>query len=528
MVHERPAVGPRVRDGCAMATLAELLASCAYERLQGSLDQPIVGVSADSRKVEEGWAFVAIGGLRVDGHQFIAHALMQGASAVVVERGAQVILPPDVACVGVDDSRRALAQMAAAFHGQPSHHLRLIGVTGTSGKTTSTYLLEAMLRAHSLTPGVIGTVTYRYAGREQPAEQTTPAAEDLQRLLRQMVDGGVSHCVMEVSSHALAQDRVWGCLFAAALFTNLSHDHLDFHGDMASYYAAKARLFTEYQPGLAVINRDDPAAEKLLSETRVPVITYGFSAAADVSVDQVAMDAKGIALRAKVPGRLVELCSPLIGRHNVYNILGALATASGLGMDLGRAIQGIESLAAVPGRFERVDLGQPFSVLVDYAHKPDALRHVLIAARGMTSGRLIVVFGAGGDRDRGKRPHMGQLVAEHADVAVITSDNPRSEAPTDIIRDVEAGYTAAGSAAAYRVVEDRRRAIYEAVALARAGDAVVIAGKGHESYQIIGTERLPFDDRQVARQALQALGFRRAPPNADRPGGSEAQVYPVS
>jgi UDP-N-acetylmuramoyl-L-alanyl-D-glutamate--2,6-diaminopimelate ligase len=511
-----------------MATLAELLACYPYEGLQGSLDQHIAGVSADSRKVEAGWAFVAIRGLKVDGHQFIAQALLQGASAVVVEHGLEVTLPPDVAGVRVDDSRRALAQMAAAFYSHPSRHLCLIGVTGTSGKTTATYLLEAMLRADGITPGVIGTVTYRYAGREQPADQTTPAAEDLQRLLRQMVDGGVSHCVMEVSSHALAQDRVWGCPFAAALFTNLSHDHLDFHLDMASYYTAKARLFTEYQPGLAVINRDDPASEKLLSETRAPVITYGFSAAADVSVDHVAMDARGIALHAKVPGQLVELRSRLIGRHNVYNILGALATASGLGMDLGRAIQGIESLAAVPGRFERVDVGQPFGVLVDYAHKPDALRNVLIAARGIATGRLIVVFGAGGDRDRGKRPHMGQLVAEYADVAVITSDNPRSEAPMDIIREVEAGYTAAGGAAAYRAVEDRRRAIYEAIALARAGDTVVIAGKGHETYQIIGTQRFPFDDRQVARQALQALGFRRSPPNADRPGASEAQVYPVS
>jgi UDP-N-acetylmuramoyl-L-alanyl-D-glutamate--2,6-diaminopimelate ligase len=511
-----------------MATLAELLASCPYEWLQGSLDRPIAGVSADSRKVEAGWAFVAIRGLRLDGHQFIAPALLQGASAVVVEHRLELTVPPDVACVRVDDSRRALAQMAAAFYGHPARHLCLIGVTGTSGKTTSTYLLEAMLRAPGTTPGVIGTVTYRYAGREQPADQTTPAAEDLQRLLRQMVDGGVSHCVMEVSSHALAQDRVWGCPFAAALFTNLSHDHLDFHQDMAAYYAAKARLFTEYQPGLAVINRDDPAGEKLLSETRAPVLTYGFSGAADVSVDHVAMDARGIALRARVPGQLVELRSRLIGRHNVYNILGALATASGLEVDLGRAIQGIESLAAVPGRFERVDVGQPFSVVVDYAHKPDALRHMLIAARGIATGRLIVVFGAGGDRDRGKRPHMGQLVAAYAEVAVITSDNPRSEAPMDIIREVEAGYTAAGGAAAYRVIEDRRRAIYEAIAVARAGDTVVIAGKGHETYQIIGTKRFPFDDRQVARQALHALGFRRSPANADRPGAAGAQVYPVS
>jgi len=503
-----------------MATLAELLARCPYEWLQGSMGQHIAGVSADSRKVEPGWTFVAIRGLKVDGHQFIAQALRQGASAVVQEHAHELTLPPDVACVRVDDSRRSLAHMAAAFYSQPSHQLCLIGVTGTNGKTTSTYLLEAMLRAHGVTPGVIGTVTYRYAGHEQAADQTTPGAEDLQRLLRQMVDAGISHGVMEVSSHALAQDRVWGCRFAAALFTNLSQDHLDFHQDMASYYAAKARLFTEYQPGLAVINRDDPAGEKLLAETQAPVITYGFSAAADVSVDHVTMDPRGIALRAKVRGQIVELRTRLIGRHNVYNILGTLATAHGLDMELERAIQGIADLIAVPGRLERVDEGQPFSVLVDYAHTHDALRHVLRAARGLTSGRIIVVFGAGGDRDRGKRPHMGRVAAEYADLAVITSDNPRTESPLDIIAAVEAGYTAADRAAQYHVVEDRWRAIHEAIGLARAGDTVVIAGKGHETYQIIGTRRFPFDDRQVARRALQALGYRRSPTDTEGIGAS--------
>jgi UDP-N-acetylmuramoyl-L-alanyl-D-glutamate--2,6-diaminopimelate ligase len=502
-----------------MATLAELLARYPYEWLQGSMGQHIAGISADSRKVEPGWTFVAIRGLKVDGHQFIAQALRQGASALVQEHAHELTIPPDVTCVRVDDSRRALAHMAAAFYHQPSHQLCLIGVTGTNGKTTSTYLLEAMLRAHGVAPGVIGTVTYRYAGHEQAADQTTPGAEDLQRLLRQMVDAGISHGVMEVSSHALAQDRVWGCRFAAALFTNLSQDHLDFHQDMASYYTAKARLFTEYQPGLAVINRDDPAGEKLLAETQAPVITYGFSAA-DVSVDHVTMDTRGIALRAKVRGQIVELRTRLIGRHNVYNILGTLATAHGLDMELERAIQGIADLIAVPGRLERVDEGQPFSVLVDYAHTHDALRHVLRAARGLTSGRIIVVFGAGGDRDRGKRPHMGRVAAEYVDLAVITSDNPRTESPMDIIAAVEAGYTAADRAAQYHVVEDRWRAIHEAIGLARAGDTVVIAGKGHETYQIIGTKRFPFDDRQVARQALQALGYRRSPTDTEGAGVS--------
>jgi UDP-N-acetylmuramoyl-L-alanyl-D-glutamate--2,6-diaminopimelate ligase len=400
-----------------------------------------------------------------------------------------------------------LAQLADAFYGHPSSQLRLIGVTGTNGKTTSTYLLEAVLRAHGATPGVIGTVTYRYAGREQPAGQTTPGPEDLQRLLREMVDAGVTHCVMEVSSHALAQDRVWGCRFAAALFTNLTQDHLDYHADMAAYYAAKARLFTAYRPGVAILNRDDPAGEALLRETPGPVITYGFSPEADVGVHHLEMDAEGITLTARIQGQCYNLRSRLIGRHNVYNILGALATAHGSALDLKRTIQGIEQLTTVPGRFERIDAGQSFTVLVDYAHTDDALRNVLQAARGIATGHVIAVFGAGGDRDRSKRPKMGRIAAEYADIAVITSDNPRTEPPMSIIRAIETGYLERGQASQYHVIADRVQAIQEAVRLAQAGDVVVIAGKGHETYQILGSERIPFDDRHVAMTALSELGF---------------------
>jgi UDP-N-acetylmuramoyl-L-alanyl-D-glutamate--2,6-diaminopimelate ligase len=490
-----------------MATLNELITGLRYEVLQGSTSCALAGITADSREVQPGWAFVAIPGVKVDGHTYIAQALAQGASVLVVDRPLDLTTRTLACCLRVPDSRHALAHMAAAFFGHPSRQLRLIGVTGTNGKTTSTYLLEAVLLAHGLTPGVIGTVTYRYADHEWPADQTTPAAEDIQRLLRQMVDAGVSDCALEVSSHALAQHRVWGCQFAAALFTNLTQDHLDYHADMAAYFAAKARLFTTYQPGVAVLNYDDPAGEQLMHETRAPVITYGFSPASDVSVEHLAMDASGIDLTVRMERQPVTVHSQLIGRHNVYNILGVLATVNGLGLGIEQTVQGIERLRTVRGRFERVDRGQPFSVLVDYAHTDDALRNVLQAARGIATGRILVVFGAGGDRDRGKRARMGRVAAQYADLAVITSDNPRTEAPMAIIRAIEGGFRELGRASQYRLIEDRAGAIHEAIGLARAGDVVLIAGKGHETYQIVGDERFSFDDRQIVTQALQDFGY---------------------
>jgi len=490
-----------------MTTLDELVPGLPYEILQGSITGSLSGITSDSRKVKPGWAFVAIPGAKADGHTFIAQALAQGATMLVVDRALDLTGAASVTCLRVSDTRQALAHLAAAFFGHPSRQLRLVGVTGTNGKTTSTYLLEAVLQAHGLMPGVIGTVTCRYAGHVQLADQTTPAAEEIQRMLREMVDAGMSHCAMEVSSHALAQHRVWGCQFAAALFTNLTQDHLDYHADMSAYYAAKARLFTMHRPGVAVLNYDDPAGERLLHETRVPVITYGFSPTSEVGVEHLKMDANGIVLTARIDRQHVTVHSRLIGRHNVYNILGVLATAKGLGLSIEQTRQGIERLLTVPGRFERVDAGQPFSVLVDYAHTDDALRNVLQAARGIATGRIIVVFGAGGDRDRSKRLRMGRVTAQYADMAVITSDNPRTEAPMAIIQAIEAGFRESGHTSQYRVIEDRAGAIREAIELARAGDVVVIAGKGHESYQIIGNERLSFDDRQVAAQVLDELGY---------------------
>jgi UDP-N-acetylmuramoyl-L-alanyl-D-glutamate--2,6-diaminopimelate ligase len=490
-----------------MATLDELLTGLRYEVLKGSTSCVLTGLTTDSRIVQPGWAFVAIPGTKVDGHTFIPQALAQGASVLVVDRPIDLTAATPACCLRVLDTRKALAHLAAAFFGHPSRQLRLIGVTGTNGKTTSTYLLEAVLQAHGLTPGVIGTVTYRYHGHERAADQTTPPADATQRMLREMADAGVSHCAMEVSSHALAQHRVWGCQFAAALFTNLTQDHLDYHADMSAYFAAKARLFTTYHPDVAVLNYDDPASERLLCQTRAPVITYGFSPASDVGIERLQMDASGIDLLVRMERQAVPVRSQLTGRHNVYNILGVLATAKGLDLAIEQTIQGIERLRTVPGRFERVEGGQPFSVLVDYAHTDDALRNVLQAARGIATGRLLVVFGAGGDRDPSKRARMGRVAAQYADMAVITSDNPRSEAPMAIIRAIEVGFRESGQASPYRIIEDRARAIQTAMGLAQAGDVVVIAGKGHETYQIIGDERFSFDDRQVAVQALQNLGY---------------------
>jgi UDP-N-acetylmuramoyl-L-alanyl-D-glutamate--2,6-diaminopimelate ligase len=496
-----------------MATLNELITGLRYEVLKGSTSCVLAGITADSRQVQPGWAFVAIPGAKADGHTFITQALTRGASVLVVDRPLALTSTTRVCCLCVPDTRQAIAHMAAGFFGHASRQLRLIGVTGTNGKTTSTYLLESMWRAQGLTPGVIGTVTYRYAGHERPADQTTPSPEDIQRLLREMVDAGVSHCAMEVSSHALAQQRVWGCQFAAALFTNLTQDHLDYHGEMTAYFAAKAQLFTTYQPEVAILNYDDSAGQQLRSETRARVITYGFSPAADVSVEHLAMDASGIDLTARLERQSVTVRSQLIGRHNVYNILGVLATAHGLGLEIAPSVQGIERLRTVPGRFERIEQGQPFSVLVDYAHTDDALRNVLQAARGVATGRLLVVFGAGGDRDRGKRARMGRVAAQYADMALITSDNPRTEEPMAIMRAIEAGFREIGQASQYRLIADRTSAIHEAIGLAQAGDAVVIAGKGHETYQIIGDQRFSFDDRQIAIQVLQDYGYTSmAPP----------------
>jgi UDP-N-acetylmuramoyl-L-alanyl-D-glutamate--2,6-diaminopimelate ligase len=488
--------------------LAPLLAALPDGEPLGPLPATVTGLTDDSRRVEPGACFVAVRGLHADGHRFIGQAVEAGARVVVSERPDPLPGQP-VGRVLVPDTRRALPRLAAAYFGHPSRALTVVGVTGTNGKTTTSMLAEALLRARGFETGLIGTIQYVVRGRAREAPQTTPDALTLQGLLAEMVAAGVGGVSMEVSSHALAQRRVDAVAFDVAVFTNLTQDHLDFHGTMTAYAAAKRRLFFELlaeggKPGAtAVLNADDPLGAAWAVELGSRVLTFGLAAVHAVHPLRQAVGLQGIALEATTPAGPVRVTSRLMGDYNVLNLLGAIAVGVALGLDpaaIGRALDGV---VAVPGRFERVEAGQDFLVLVDYAHTPDALRRVLEAARRLTPGRLGVVFGAGGDRDRGKRPVMGGVAAALADRVWLTSDNPRSEAPLAIIAEVAAGVVPSPPGG-YTRQPDRREAIREALGWARRGDTIVIAGKGHETYQIIGGQVLPFDDRVVARECLRA------------------------
>ncbi len=453
----------------------------------------------DDREVEPGALFFCVRGSVTDGHDHAAAALERGAVALVVERWLDLDAPQ----VLVPSVRRAMGPMSAVVFGHPADALTTVGVTGTNGKTTTTYLLESILRAAGRVPGVIGTTGARIAGEPVPLARTTPEAPDLHRLLAVMRDRGVTAVAMEVSSHALAQERVGGVRFDVAAFTNLSQDHLDYHADMEAYYAAKASLFTDDTAAAAAIGIDDEAGSRLRGESHVAGLTYGLSEGADVRAEDVAVDVTGLSFR--VGDR--TFTSSLRGRFNVRNCLCALAVARLLGIEDEVSAAGIASLSGVPGRVEPVDEGQDFLVVVDYAHTPDSIETVLGAARDVASGRVIVVFGCGGDRDRAKRPLMGAAATANADLTVITSDNPRSEDPLSIIAEIEAGARTGGGR--FLVEPDRRAAIREAVRTAGAGDVVVIAGKGHEQGQSFADRTLPFDDRTVAAEELRAVGVGR-------------------
>jgi UDP-N-acetylmuramoyl-L-alanyl-D-glutamate--2,6-diaminopimelate ligase len=442
-------------------------------------------------------------GLQSDAHQFLGEALNRGAAALVLEA-----LPPDLmsrvqregqTVVQVTNSRAALAAIASAYYGHPSRALRLIGITGTNGKTTTSYVVESILQAAGLSVGVIGTVAYRFAGHCQAAPQTTPDVLPLQSLLAQMRQSQVEYAVLEVSSHALDQGRVDNCEFAVCVFTNLSRDHYDYHASEEAYFAAKKRLFTVLPGQWHVLNLDDAYGQRLLHASRARVLTYGLDSEATLVPHAVEHGLDGIRFALPTTKGTLAVHSSLVGRHNVYNLLAGIATAIALDIDAEAIVEGIAQLAQVPGRLERIDQGQSFHVFVDYAHTPDALEQVLQLVRAETTGRLIVVFGCGGDRDPGKRPLMGRVATTISDYAIITSDNPRTEEPQHIIADIVAGVDAAS---AYTTIPDRREAIVHAIAMAQPHDTVVIAGKGHEDYQIIGSVRRPFDDRQVAREAL--------------------------
>jgi UDP-N-acetylmuramoyl-L-alanyl-D-glutamate--2,6-diaminopimelate ligase len=464
----------------------------------------VTGVSYDSRRVEPGHVFVALKGQHADGAVFARQAIERGAVLVVSEQdpGADRHLP----WTTVTDARLALALLAAAFYRHPSSEMRVIGITGTNGKTTTAYLLASILDSAKLQCGLLGTVGYRIAGETRAAVHTTPEAPVVQALLREMADRGCGACAMEVSSHALSLRRVDGTTFAAGVFTNLTRDHLDFHADMDAYFRAKRRLF-EMLPADApsLINLDDPRGAALTEAGRRPV-TYAINRPADITTGPLSFSLDGLAFDVRTPRGTLQIRSPLVGRPNVYNILAAVSTATALDVSFDAIERGVTALAGVPGRFEVISLPtDEFTVVVDYAHTDDALRNLLETARPLTRGRLITVFGCGGDRDRTKRPLMGAVAGRLSDLILITSDNPRTEDPGRIIEEIRRGITVdtrRDTAQRLLAIVDRREAISKAIELATPGDVVLIAGKGHEKYQVIGAHVVPFDDVAVAREAL--------------------------
>jgi UDP-N-acetylmuramoyl-L-alanyl-D-glutamate--2,6-diaminopimelate ligase len=461
--------------------LERVIAALAPTDVVGRAPAEVRDLAFDVRTVAPGALFFCVPGSRADGHDFAAEAVDRGAVALVVERPVE----PPVPQLVVPSSRAAMAVVADEFFGRPTEELEVIGVTGTNGKTTTAFLLHSILAAAGRRPGLIGTVEARVGGDVRKLERTTPEAIDLQRLFRKMLDAGDRSCAMEATSHASEQHRLDRVRFRALVFTNLTQDHLDFHGTMEQYFAAKRRLFGEAP---AVVNVDDPWGRRLVEELGGAALTFGLSAEAEVGPEALS----GVELRLR-------------GRFNVLNALGAVAAARLLGIDADAVRTGLEAVEGVPGRFEEVSEGQPFTVLVDYSHTPDSLENALRAARALGDGRLLCVFGCGGDRDREKRPLMGRVATELADLAVVTSDNPRSEDPGEIIAQVVAG------AVGEIVVEpDRRTAIEVAVEAAEPGDVVLVAGKGHEQGQEIAGVVLPFDDREVAREALRKLAGARA------------------
>jgi UDP-N-acetylmuramoyl-L-alanyl-D-glutamate--2,6-diaminopimelate ligase len=465
-------------------------------------DAEVRGIAHDSRTVAAGDLFCCIPGHVVDGHDFAPAAARAGAAALLVERQLDLDVPQAV----VGHVRTVIGPLAGAFYGDPSRDLTVAGVTGTNGKTTVTYLLESIATVGGRRPGVIGTVSRRFAGVEEPAPRNTPEAPDVQALLRRMADAGVEVVAMEATSDGLEQGRLRGTRFATAGFTNLTQDHLNTHGTMEAYFAAKALLFDLTYTDRAVINIDDPYGRQLAARIRgeLDVVTYGEGA--DISASDVVLDPDGSRAVLHTPWGDASISTSLVGRYNVSNCMCALGLAVQSGFSLPDAVAGIEALRIVPGRLENVDAGQPFLALVDYAHTPDALEHALRACRelaGRSSGRVLVVFGCGGDRDRAKRPLMGEAATSIADVTFITSDNPRTEDPQTIIGEIVVGAERGGGT--FRTIVDRRDGIAQALADARDGDIVLVAGKGHEQGQTFGDRTIPFDDREVVREVLESL-----------------------
>ena len=494
----------------AETNLAEVLEEVEVVRVTGPVNARISSVAYDSRKVEPGSLFFALRGEKVDGFQFVSGAIQRGAAAIASCHLRPADVGPQIAWVELPagKDRRGLAMAAANFYGRPAETLKLVGITGTNGKTTTTFLVDSILSAAGYSAGLVGTTGYRTPKASREAPNTTPESLDLQEMFAEVRDAGGTHAVMEVSSHALAMDRAWGCHFAVAVFTNLTRDHLDYHKDFEDYFHAKRRLFEGTgagAPDVGVINADDPYSNRLEGLAR-RTLTYSLKSGADLVARGVSLEFGGTEFVVQTASGQIDVKSKLVGRINVYNILAAIGAAIGLGISERTIEEGIARLDLVPGRFQRVDEGQPFLVIVDYAHTDDALRNLIATARELSpSGRIITVFGAGGERDRTKRPLMGEAAGSLSDVIVLTSDNPRGEDPLRIINDVAVGLQRVN--AKYRAEPDRERALEIAIDEARAGDIVLLAGKGHETYQVLRDGMIDFDDREKARAILRRKGY---------------------
>jgi UDP-N-acetylmuramoyl-L-alanyl-D-glutamate--2,6-diaminopimelate ligase len=485
--------------------LKDLIVGIEIAESLGNRDAEIENIAFDSRKVQQGGLFVAIPGERHNGSAFIKEALNKGAIAIITEASLESlsslrISRENISLIRVADSRKSLAIISANFYGNPSAHLNLTGITGTNGKTTLTYVLEALAKANGKSTGVIGTIDCHFGKIKIPAAMTTPESLDLNLNFRQMLDAGVTDCFLEVSSHSLSQKRVCDINFDVGIFTNLSRDHLDFHSDMEEYKNAKAELFRGNKVRVPIVNIDDRAGKEFATELKGDVVSTGINNSADFSAENISLTATESRFTLKTPSGSAEIRTNLLGEHNIYNLLSASAYALAQDMTLGMIQSTFRNIPPIPGRFESISKGQGFSVLVDYAHTEDALSKAITAAKAFTEGKVIVVFGCGGDRDKGKRERMGRVATEKSDFAVITSDNPRTEDPEKIVADILKGIPASAS---HTAIINRREAIEYAISRAKENDLVLIAGKGHEDYQILGTQKEHFDDREVAREFLE-------------------------
>jgi UDP-N-acetylmuramyl-tripeptide synthetase len=490
-----------LKNICSLLPEAEII---------GNTDVTIENIAHDSRKVAEGTLFVCLTGSRVDGHDYIEQARQRGATAILVEKDVDIT---DMVVIKVPDTRKAMQIIAPFFFDYPGKKMRMIGITGTNGKTTTTYLIRQILREAGFKVGIIGTIQILIEDDILPISNTTPDVIDLQAVLAEMARRGMDYVVMEVSSHALALNRIAGCEFDVGVFTNMTRDHLDFHGSFEKYADAKAKLFRNLGTAeclksrkAAVINADDPVADFMIETAKCEKFTYGVQNNADFSAENIKIESAGVKLVVNSPFAKIPLDLKITGMFNVYNVLAAIGAVMTEKIEIAKIKSALESFTSVPGRFELVNAGQPFSVIVDYAHTPDGLENILKTAREFATNRIIVVFGCGGDRDRTKRPIMGRLAVQYGDIIVATSDNPRTEDPNAILDEVEAGVLEnLDNTKIYKRIADRKQAIYTAIKLANAEDIVIIAGKGHETYQILKDKTISFDDREVARAAIKEM-----------------------